>query len=361
MSRIIYKLYKLGLCVLLLILFTNLWVEHVASDKVFNNTKDIPYNKVGVLLGTSKYLANGQENLFYKYRIAAAVKLFNSGKIKSAIKLFLTGIIIALVHRGCAIVLFNLLFFLKSGHLGGLWQDGWAIQITIGWFSSFIEYVVIMAVISAIDYYQLYLQKQRDLDSARLNALKMQLQPHFLFNTLNSITSLIDIDKKSAQKMLSQLGYLLREILEHDDQVFIPLDQEIKYVATYLDIEHTRFQDRMKIEINVEEDVQRAKIPALLLQPLVENAVKHGISKCADGGAIKVNVLKKDDDIEITVANDFRKMNGAAKDKGYGIGLSNIRSRLSQIYGSRYSYEQSIEGSIFISKISIPFELYLND
>ena len=301
--------------------------------------------------------------LFYPFLrlLGHRFSLANSGKIKSAGKLFLAGIIVALVHRGCAIVLFNLLFFFKSGHFGGLWQDGWAIQITIGWFSSFIEYVVIMAVISAIDYYQLYLQKQRDLDSARLNALKMQLQPHFLFNTLNSITSLIDIDKKSAQKMLSQLGYLLREILEHDDQVFIPLDQEIKYVATYLDIEHTRFQDRMKIEINVEEDVQRAKIPALLLQPLVENAVKHGISKCADGGAIKVNVLKKDDDIEITVANDFRKMNGAAKDKGYGIGLSNIRSRLSQIYGSRYSYEQSIEGSIFISKISIPFELYLND
>lgn len=82
MNKVIYKLYKLGLCVLLLILFTNLWVEYVASDKVFNNTKDIPYNKVGVLLGTSKYLANGQENLFYRYRIAAAVKLYNSGKIK---------------------------------------------------------------------------------------------------------------------------------------------------------------------------------------------------------------------------------------------------------------------------------------
>lgn len=82
MNKIIYKLYKLGLCVLLLIMLTNIWVESIASNKVFNSTHDIPYNKVGVLLGTSKYLVTGQENLFYKYRIKAAVELYNSGKIK---------------------------------------------------------------------------------------------------------------------------------------------------------------------------------------------------------------------------------------------------------------------------------------
>ena len=275
--------------------------------------------------------------------------------------LLLIGMIVALIHRILAILLFNTLYFFKSGYFGGVWQEGWSVQLSIGWFSSLIEYVIIMAVILAINYYELYLQKQRDLDSAQLNALKMQLQPHFLFNTLNSIASLIDIDKKSAQKMLSQLGFLLREILENDNQLFISLEQEVKYVSTYLDIEQTRFRDRMTIEIALDEQLRNAKIPALLLQPLVENAVKHGISKCPDGGLVIVSAMKNKDKVDISVTNDFRKLNGKSKDAGYGIGIANIRRRLEQVYGKDYSYEQSIEESRFISKISIPFELYLND
>ncbi|MTI39853.1 sensor histidine kinase [Fulvivirga lutimaris] len=301
--------------------------------------------------------------LFYPFLIILAnrYRLTNKAKFKYILALVAAGLGVAFLHRACSILLFNSLYFFKSGNFGGPWQEGVAVQLTIGWFRSFIEYIIIMAIIMAINYYQLYLQKQRDLDSAKLNALKMQLQPHFLFNTLNSIASLIDIDKRNAQKMLSQLGFLLREILENDKQLFIPLSQEIKYVSTYLEIEHTRFQDRMQIDVQIEKEVESSKIPALLLQPLVENAVKHGISKCPDGGEISINARKRDHKVEIIVINDFKKINGNTKDLGYGIGISNIQNRLEQIYGKDFSFDYRIEESKYCSKIIIPFDTYTHD
>lgn len=301
--------------------------------------------------------------LFYPFLVLLTdpYKLISSAKLRHILPLIAAGLGIAFIHRACSILLFNAIYFFKSGHFSGPWQEGMAIQLTIGWFRSFIEYIIIIAIILAINYYRLYLQKQRDLDSAKLNALKMQLQPHFLFNTLNSIASLIDIDKKSAQKMLSQLGFLLREILENDKQLFIPLSQELKYVSTYLEIEHTRFQDRMEVDIQIEKDVQESRIPALLLQPLVENAVKHGISKCPDGGAISIAIKKHDNKVEIIVTNDFKKINGSTKDAGYGIGISNVKNRLEQIYGQDFSFDYYIKESKYSSKIIIPFNASEHD
>ncbi len=286
-------------------------------------------------------------------KIINKIAVGTNRKLEMIIWLMAIGVAISFFHRVFAIVLYDSIFFIKSSFYRSFFAEVNKIQLLVGWFTSYLQYGVILTILLAVDYYQLYLRKQRDFDRAQLHALKMQLQPHFLFNTLNSISSLIDIDTLRAQRMLSQLGFLLREILEHDQQHFLSLEQELQYSKTYLEIEHTRFEDRMEVTINIEEEMLGVKVPALIMQPLVENAVKHGISKCPEGGEISITCKKVDNTLAMIVANDVQ-MNGAEKLPGYGIGVRNIRSRLEQIYGTQFSFNQWLEGDRYYSKLVLP-------
>ncbi|WP_420577578.1 sensor histidine kinase [Ekhidna sp.] len=267
---------------------------------------------------------------------------------------------VSAIHRLLATLLYDYSFFFYTGYLRSFLAPTNKVAMGAGLFSSFLEYWVIMILIMAISYYSRYVQQQKELSTAKLDALKMQLQPHFLFNTLNSITSLIDIDSKKAQKMLSQLGFLMRELLEHDKKLFIPLESEMEYIKTYLEIEHIRFQDRLKLNFEIENETLTAKVPALLLQPIVENAIKHGIAKIAEGGAITVQTTKTNADeqpqLAIIISNDVPQANGQVKSEGYGIGIENVSNRLEHLYGSDYTYSQSSEKDIFTTKITLPFE-----
>ena len=154
--------------------------------------------------------------------------------------------------------------------------------------------------------------------------------------------------------MLSRLGYLLREILENDSEQLIRLRDELEYIKTYLAIEQTRFQDRLSVVKKIDEKVLDAQIPALILQPIVENAIKHGISTCAEHGEIKLVVEREVDDLKISVTNDFVKING--KQKGYGIGITNTAKRLVQLYGSNFEFihGEMAEGK-YESRITLPY------
>lgn len=208
-----------------------------------------------------------------------------------------------------------------------------------------------------ISYYTRYAQQQKELDAARLKALQMQLHPHFLFNTLNSITSLIDIDPKKAQKMLTQLGFLMREILEQDKKHLISLEHEMEYIRAYLEIEHIRFQDRLELEFAIDDDVVNVQMPALLLQPIVENAIKHGISKRPKGGEISVHASRfNGSKVAIRVANDFQEPDDASNEEGYGIGTSNVSKRLQQMYGNEQTFHQRKVGTKYITEITFPFQ-----
>ena len=267
---------------------------------------------------------------------------------------------ISAIHRLLATLCYDYSFFFYTGYLRNFLAPSNKVAMGAGFFSSFLEYWIIMILIMAISYYSRYVKQQKELSAAKLNSLKMQLQPHFLFNTLNSITSLIDIDSKKAQKMLSQLGFLMRELLEHDKKLFIPLESEMEYIKTYLEIEHIRFQDRLKLNFEIENETLPAKVPALLLQPIVENAIKHGIAKIAEGGAITVQTTKTNADeqpqLAIVISNDIPQANGQIKTEGYGIGIENVSNRLEHLYGSDYTYSQSSEKDIFTTKITLPFE-----
>jgi hypothetical protein len=180
------------------------------------------------------------------------------------------------------------------------------------------------------------------LAEAQLQALKMQLQPHFLFNTLNSISALLHQDVEAADKMVARLGAFLRLTLENSGAQLTTLRQELEFLRLYLDIERVRFKDRLRVGIEMENDgpaLLNARLPNLILQPLVENAIRHGIAKQYAPGQINVRAGARDGRLQIRIADNgpgIAARNGAAPSFKEGVGLSNTRARLEQLYGDAY-------------------------
>lgn len=250
----------------------------------------------------------------------------------------LVGVSLALVHRALAVRLFDYVYLLKSDFLPALLSDKNRMLLFTGWITSIIQYTIILSIFLAVVYYQGYLQKQKELNEAQLRALKMQLHPHFLFNTLHSIAALIDIEPKAAQKMVSQLGGLMRNTLDQDDKNSASLQEEISYIKNYLDIEHVRFQDRLEITYDIEEAVSNATLPYLILQPLIENAIKHGMQDVRESGAIKVSAaMKSVNRVVVTIEDNGL---GLVKAKhGKGLGLENVLNRLSAFYAEDFRFD----------------------
>ncbi|MBS1826994.1 MAG: histidine kinase [Acidobacteria bacterium] len=172
---------------------------------------------------------------------------------------------------------------------------------------------------------------------AELKALRDQISPHFLFNSLNSISALIGIDKQKAREMCALLGDFLRSSLAIADRRFIPLAEELALVRKYLAIEQVRFAERLRFEESIEPAALESSIPPLLLQPLVENAIKHGISHCLDGGLIRLEARAGVNDIILALTNTYDP--DAPKRTGASLGHENIRRRLQTLYagGARLS------------------------
>jgi len=230
-------------------------------------------------------------------------------------------------------------------------------------------YALIVFSIQAFLFYRSYQAEEArnshlkaQLADARLQALKMQLQPHFLFNTLHSISSLNVADPQKANVMIARLGEFLRLTLEHSDEQMVTLDEEINFLRCYLEIEQIRFSDRLTVEFQLQSETLSAFVPHLLLQPVVENALKHGIAPRAAPGQIVISAKKIGETLLLEVkdnglgigSNDSR--NGKAKN---GTGLPNIRSRLEQIYEGNFRFELangSRGGLTVIIEIPISFE-----
>ena len=177
-------------------------------------------------------------------------------------------------------------------------------------------------------------QLQEQLSRAQLHTLRMQLQPHFLFNTLNSISALIDQDVRAAQRMLSRLSDFLRMTLASTAHKEVPLREELELLDRYVDVERVRFGDRLRITYDVTADAREALVPNLLLQPLVENAIRHGIQPSIDGGTVSVRAYRDDGSLVIEVVDDGVGIGANREPKGTGVGLANTRERLRQLYGA---------------------------
>ncbi len=182
-------------------------------------------------------------------------------------------------------------------------------------------------------------QLEGQLAQAQLSALKMQLHPHFLFNTLNAISSLMHSDVEAADRMLTRLSDLLRLTLDSAGQQMITLKEEVEFLRRYVEIEQIRFQDRLTVSIEIAPDTLDAVVPTLILQPLVENAVRHGIAPRASAGRIEVSSRKENGSLVLRVQDDGVGFNGnGTQPFKEGLGLSNTRSRLEKLYGGSYRF-----------------------
>jgi two-component system LytT family sensor kinase len=188
-------------------------------------------------------------------------------------------------------------------------------------------------------------QLKTRLASARLQALKIQLHPHFLFNTLNSILPLVFRDGEAASRTVVRLGDLLRLSLQNETSDLLPLRKEIELLQVYLEIQQTRFQDRLTVALDVAPDVRDALVPNLILQPLVENAIKHGIAARPGAGRVEVRVRKEGDRrLSLVVRDDGPgPPQGGRRGGGEGVGLRNTRDRLELLFADNHAF--SFEGA----------------
>jgi sensor histidine kinase YesM len=233
----------------------------------------------------------------------------------------------------------------------------------IGFHQSILMYWMILAAQYGFGWYRRYEERKREalrlelrssqlegqLAQAHLSALKMQLHPHFLFNTLNAIMVLVRQEKgREAEEMLGRLSDLLRCVLEDVDAQEIPLRRELEYLQLYLSIEQVRFQDRLRVEIVAAPETLAAAVPHMVLQPIVENAIRHGIGRSLSAGHVRITARCVDGMLEMQVQDDGPGIAAAGPEQVRGIGLANTRERLSQLYGEagRLTVENQPQGGV---------------
>jgi LytS/YehU family sensor histidine kinase len=172
---------------------------------------------------------------------------------------------------------------------------------------------------------------KESLMQAQVQVLKMQLHPHFLFNTLNSISELMHEDMEAAEKMLKRLEDFLRITFQNSDVQEISLEKELEFLRNYLDIQQVRFQNRLKVDLSIDPQALQDRVPNMILQPIVENAIRHGVAPRVDSGRVEIRALHKQGNLLLEVEDDGPGLTTGSYREG--IGMSNTRMRLEQIYG----------------------------
>ena len=201
------------------------------------------------------------------------------------------------------------------------------------------------------------LELQQQLSAAHLRALQMQLEPHFLFNTLNAITTLVDLGRqKQAAEMLRHLNAILKSTLQRNTPEKVPLSQELEIVESYLAIEQIRFADRLRLDIRVDPAALDGLVPCFLLQPIVENAIRHGIAHCENDGVLEASAVRDGSSLRLLVRDTGRGA-GKALPSGSGIGLRNTRERLAHFYRNNFLMKAApLATGGFEVAITIPYE-----
>jgi two-component system, LytTR family, sensor kinase len=241
----------------------------------------------------------------------------------------------------------------------------WIDRLYNGILQSLFLYTVILVVGSVLDSRE-RLAKQRtetarlneQLSKAQLDALRRQIEPHFLFNTLNAIAGLVREKRNDAAvSMIAVLSDFLRRAVEGSDRQQVPLGEELEFAEKYLDIQKVRFAERLQVRVDVARELFSAQVPSLILQPMVENAVKHGIAKRVEGGAIRIAAFRSNGMLTVSVYNDGPSLPASWENTRSGIGLSNVRTRLQSLYGD--GFELSVKNQVpdgVEASVSVPFK-----
>ncbi|MBV9773188.1 MAG: histidine kinase [Gemmatimonadetes bacterium] len=237
----------------------------------------------------------------------------------------------------------------------------YVIRGVLGIPSDLVVYLVLLLAAYGYEYFRRYRERllasvalEHQLTRTQLRMLKMQLQPHFLFNTLHAISTLVHQDADRAEHMIASLSDLLRASLTHQQTQEVPLSEELATLQPYLDIEKTRLGDRLSVEMAVGPDTLDAVVPHLLLQPLVENAIRHGIAPRRRPGRVEVSAVRSDGRLHLVVSDDGRGITGPLRPGG--IGLASTQARLEQLYGEAHGFHvRSAPGEGTRIEITLPY------
>lgn len=236
--------------------------------------------------------------------------------------------------------------------------------------NDFIVYIAVLAAGIARAYSVRYRARQEDaiqlraetallqvqLAEARLAALRSQLDPHFLFNTLHAVSSLVERDPKGVRRMIARLSELLRHRLDSDGEQETTLEEELDFVERYLEIMQIRFQGRLTVHTDIAPDVRQALVPNLILQPLVENALKHGVGRTEEPGHIVIAARREHDRVLLSVSDNGPGLRSNASPPAEGVGLHNSRGRLAHLYGDAQSLTlRTGDDGGAIAEVSLPF------
>lgn len=234
-----------------------------------------------------------------------------------------------------------------------------AVSLVYTFHSNLVTYWVLVGATFGYDYYVRYRQGElhaaqlsAELAQAQLQALRTQLHPHFLFNTLNGIATLVHRDPEAADQMIARLSALLRLTLEGVGVQEVPLAKEIDFLKSYLEIEKVRFGERLTVEMQIAPEVLGARTPYLILQPLAENAIRHGIAPRAQPGRIEIRASRENGFLLLEVHDDGPGLAaGSETSTRRGMGISNTRSRLEKLYGEhqRFEMKNGINGGLVVS------------
>jgi two-component system LytT family sensor kinase len=255
---------------------------------------------------------------------------------------------------------------LNAPHMG-YWRR-LTFQLNAEFFDNMVIFWCAFALFRAVGYYQRYRDKEDvaaklevQLANAQISALRMQINPHFLFNTMNSISSLMRSDVDAADTMLEQLGSLLRITLERGDSQFIPLRDEIEFIEMYLAMQDRRYGKRIQQSVAVDAGLHDALVPAMILQPIVENAYAHGLSKLDNGGLLTIEAHRQGNRVKLSVTNSgvgLRTDNQHQSD-GHGVGLANVQNRLRLHYGTDHTFLMRLVGFNRV-EVAMTFPLQLS-
>ena len=243
--------------------------------------------------------------------------------------------------------------------------DCYRAYFAFGFYIDLIIALLIVIAVHALLYYQSFRASElaqsslkTDLAQAQLRALKMQLHPHFLFNTLHSISSLVLEDPPKANSMIARLGDFLRLTVDNSDQQLVTLKEETEFLRCYLDIEQVRFGDRLTVTFELEPQTLSAQVPHLILQPVVENTIQHAIAPRSTRGHINIEAKRLNSLLRVAISDNGPGISSNANlPWKQGVGLTNVRTRLRQIYGPDFRFElMNTKGGGVTAFMEIPFE-----
>lgn len=272
---------------------------------------------------------------------------------------FLASVLFLLIH----VLLFTVISipFGWYSHLTPFWNRYLLLILTFTP-TNVMFYWGVVVIEHALDYYQKLQERElrasqleAQLAQSQLQVLKMQLHPHFLFNTLNAISALIRESPDEADEMVSRLGDLLRMTLETAGLQEVSFKKELEFLKHYVDIEQTRFQDRLKVEMAIEPETLDGLVPSMILQPLVENSVRHGVAPRPEGGCIKIKAWRDNALLRLEVEDDGPGLSSDTPLKER-VGLTNTRARIRNLYGDEHGLKlRNAAGGGLVVSLSIPF------